>query len=321
MHTKIVYILVSDANDTFLEQAWVSIYSLRKYHQESVVELVVDENTNFSLTGKREEMLKLVSHVTTINIPEEYHKIQRSRYLKTNLRKLVSGDYLFIDCDTIICGRLDEIDNTRSDIAMVADINGDLLLKDQQIIDRCEAAGFKNLKGKPYFNSGVIYAKDTPVAHRLYEEWHKQWQISDHNGISFDQPALSQANHILGSPIMELSGFWNCQYKYRSGYKLMDDSVILHYYSNNGIGKQSYAQNRIFEYIKEKGCITPVVDNIVSHPKTIFYTASTINSDKAFEYFYSDMLHTFLNVPKVYKIVVSVAKLLSKSVNFINKKK
>ena len=101
----------------------------------------------------------------------------------------------------------------------------------------------------------------------------------------------------------------------------MDDSVILHYYSNNGIGKQSYAQNRIFEYIKEKGCITPVVDNIVSHPKTIFYTASTINSDKAFEYFYSDMLHTFLNVPKVYKIVVSVAKLLSKSVNFINKKK
>ncbi|MBO4821137.1 MAG: hypothetical protein J5548_06690 [Prevotella sp.] len=321
MKAKIVYTLVSDEHDSYLEQVLLSLHTVRLYHPEATIELVVDSATNPTIKDTRAEIKKYVSSIISVTIPEGYDKVQRSRFLKTNLRKLVTGDYLFIDCDTIICGKLDEIDKIESNIAMVADMNGKLLLDDEGVIDRCHAAGFNDLEGKPYFNSGVIYAKDTPVAHRLYEEWNKQWQISNRNGVSFDQPALCQANVNVGTPIYELPGIWNCQFKFRAGYRLLDDAIILHYYSNNGGGKRSIAQDSIFKHIKEKGGIDSLVAHLVNHTKTVLTTALTINSDMAFEYFYSDMLYTFFNAPKIFKIAASVARMLSKPAIFIKKKK
>lgn len=94
------------------------------------------------------------------------------------MRKFVKGDYLFIDTDTIICDSLEEIDNIDADIALVADCNGNLLLDDQSVVDRCHIAGFANMRNQPYFNSGVMLVHDTPVSHNLYKEWYIQWQHS-----------------------------------------------------------------------------------------------------------------------------------------------
>ena len=56
MKTKIVYVVVSDETDIFLEQALLSIFSLRKHNPEAFVELVVDQITNDSISGKRSEI-------------------------------------------------------------------------------------------------------------------------------------------------------------------------------------------------------------------------------------------------------------------------
>ena len=307
MQSKIVYTLVSDNSDTYLEQALLSVYSLRLHNPRAIVELVVDQFTAKTIVDKRKEIKKYITDIVEIGVPEELTKVQRSRFLKTNLRKYIKGDYLFIDCDTVICGRLDDIDAYKGEIGMVADINGNLLLKDQSVIDRCHQAGFMDVKDKPYFNSGVIFSRDTESSYRLYEEWYKLWQLSNENGVSYDQPALCRANQNLNYPIQEMSGVWNCQFKYSNGYKYMKNAKVLHYYSNNGVGKRPYAQDRIFEYIKEKGMIDIVVDNIVRHPDTILYSAMTINDDKAFEYFNSTPIYLYQNVPIAYHFFKGVS--------------
>ncbi len=319
MKTKIVYTLVSSPSDFYLEQALLSVYSLRIHNPLAIVELVVDQFTETTIVDKREEIKKYITNLVKIDVPAELTKVQRSRYLKTNLRQFIKGDYLFIDCDTVICGKLDDIDAFKGEIGMVADINGNLLLKDQLVIERCHQAGFMDVKDKPYFNSGVIFSRDTESSYRLYEEWYKLWQLSNENGISFDQPALCLANQTLNFPIQELSGVWNCQFKYSNGYKYMKKAKVLHYYSNNGVGKRPYAQDRIFEYIKEKGIIDKVVDNIVRHPDTILYSAMTINDDKAFEYFNSTPIYLHQNVPTAYHFFKGVSNAFMRLYLFCSK--
>lgn len=307
MQTKIVYTLVSDNSDTYLEQALLSVYSLRLHNPQAIVELVIDQFTAKTIVDKRKEIKKFITNLIEIEVPSELNKVQRSRYLKTNLRRFIKGDYLFIDCDTVICDNLDEIDSFDGDIGMVADINGDLPLKDNTVIERCHKAGFTDLKEKPYYNSGVIFSRDTETSHILYAEWNRLWLLSNEKGVSFDQPALCQANVNLGLPIYELNGTWNCQFKYTNGYKFLKKAKILHYYSNNGVGKRSYAQDRIFEYIKEKGGIDKAVDYIVKHPDTILYSVMTINNDRAFEYFNSSPIYLYQNIPSIYRFFEQIS--------------
>ena len=117
MQTKIIYTLVSENSDYYLEQALISVYSLRKHNPEATVELVVDKDTAATLVEKRSKIKEYVTSIVEIDVPREYDKKRRSRFLKTNLRQLVKGDYLFIDCDTVICGKLDEIDAFDGDLA------------------------------------------------------------------------------------------------------------------------------------------------------------------------------------------------------------
>ena len=319
MRTKIVYTLVSDEGDYYYEQALISMHSLRHYHpQPTVVELVVDERTFNTLKGKREEIKNYVSSIITIQAPDEFDKKLSSRYLKTNLRKFVKGDYLFIDCDTIICKPLSGIDDTKASIAMVSDLNGNLSLTDKLIIKRCEDGGLGNLEGMPYFNSGVIYAKDTPEVHHFYEEWHKNWKLSAENGVTFDQPALCKTNADNGLIIKELPGVWNCQFKYTQGYKYLSDAYIMHYFNPNGKEAWTYPTDMIFERIKATGHIESTTENLLRHPQTNLYAVMSINKDSAYRFFNSDLTYIYFCQPRLYKTIVCVSKVLSRFSRFIH---
>ncbi len=317
MRTTIVYSIVSGNDDTYLEQLLVSLYSVRIYHADAEIEIVTDDFTYATLTANRAQVFQYANKVTGFPCPSGYNKMQRSRYLKTNLRRFVKGDYLFIDCDTVLCERLNNIDRFDGDLGMVADLNGQLALNERSVIEKCTKAGFANVEGQPYFNSGVIYAKDTPAAYRLYAEWYRLWCEADARGCSYDQPALCQANINLGFPIKEMSGIWNCQFKFTTGYKYLNHAKIVHYYSNNGQGSNDF-QERIFEYVKEQGRVDAVVDRMIRHPRTIFYTAVTISPDKAFEFFSSEMIHYFFNVPPLYRMMCFMARILEMPILFFS---
>ncbi len=312
MKTKIVYTLVSSPADFYLEQALLSVYSVRMYNPHANVILVADHATCQSIVGKRARIKKYITSIVEVEVPSEYNNVQKSRYLKTNLRNFVQGDYLFIDCDTIICDSLSDIDNKDADIAMVADLNGNLLLEDADTLQKYKDAGFGDATGLPYFNSGVIFARDTEIVHQFYADWYDNWCKSVSNGVKYDQPALCVTNANHGLVIKELSGTWNCQFKMK-GYSYLKNAKIMHYYSNNGENDSFFTlpMDMLYQQVMDDG-ITPLIDKLIRHAKTDFYAVMTVNKEQSMSFFNSHLLYLYTNRPALYQVLERVGKMMER---------
>ena len=94
MKTQIVYVLVSSEKDVFLEELWVSVWSLRQYESDVTVNVVVDESTAKRVRANA-ELMALITNVVVADVPEKYTPKERSREIKTRIRELIKGDFFF----------------------------------------------------------------------------------------------------------------------------------------------------------------------------------------------------------------------------------
>ena len=304
MKTKIVYVLVSQESDYYYEMFLLSHYSLRLYHPigDAEVVLVMDKDTNQRLCEKKASVLNDVTPIV-VDVPDEYTIMQRSRYLKTSLRNLVNGDFLYLDVDTIICGRIASIDKVEADIAMVSDCNTELSNRNDMSIYYCEKAGFTELDGEPYFNAGVILAKDNNRVCSLFNEWHYLWKISLKNNVPQDQPALCQANRNLNYPVRELSYIWNCMIVQNP---LLKKIKIRHYF----VERKSICKNLFLDYVKTTGNIQ-ALDNMLRHPQTIFESALLISEERLMKYLCSQNIYLYESTPNIYNRLSVINSILS----------
>lgn len=229
MKTKIVYVLTLGDNDfRFYEMLLLSLRSLQQHNSSAQIEVVLDRESALVLCGNNLHLPRNVKQII-VDVPPEWAKY-KSRYLKTRLRFLVSGDFLYIDVDTLIARNLEQIDSETADLAAVSDGNGPLGLLNDNDAELCRRAGIPTPIGKPYFNGGVMFVKDTPASRLFYEQWHSLWKSTASRGIGRDQMSLLAANEKLGYPIRELSGVWNCQLYYSTAIHYYRNAKILHYY-------------------------------------------------------------------------------------------
>lgn len=274
MKTQIVYVLVSSEKDVFLEELWVSVYSLRQYHPEATVNVVADSSTAERIE-RNHELRSLISNVIIGSTPEHYSPKERSRELKTSIRELVKGDFLYIDTDTVICAPLDEIDQCEHDVAGVPDSNA--LLKDHafqaSMVGSVSAIFGTDVSNHDYLiNGGVIYAKDNAVAHELFQRWNKNWRYSCfEKGNSQDQPALWQSDHEMGTVIKCIPDIYNSQVAMSLQY--FADAAIVHFLHMNFIPDQNYSPYlslKIYRDLKEAGSITKEIQEQITHCKASF---------------------------------------------------
>ena len=246
MKTKIVYVLCSNENDNFLEQVILSAYSLKLHNADSTVCLVVDDKTQDAMAGDRLNVKKYIDKLVSVNLPEEFSQKERSRWLKTSLREIINGDFLYIDTDTIISDSLQDIDEFNFDIGAVLDRhvpmdvhpNAEKIKRQAKVID----FEFKE-KDSCYFNAGVLYVKDNEKTHLLYKKWHSNWLESRNRKMFVDQPSLAKANRDMGYIIKEMDGLWNCQVL-ANGLSYLTEGKVLHYFASNmGIKTSIFAFN------------------------------------------------------------------------------
>ncbi|OKY94472.1 MAG: hypothetical protein BHV67_15585 [Bacteroidales bacterium 43_36] len=235
MRVKIVYVLISNKEDIYLEQLWLSLYTLRLYNKEAHVAVVMDDCTNESLNGYRSKILDFIDEKIVITPPVEFDNKFRSRYIKIQLRQFVEGDYLFVDTDTIIVGSLDEIDDyitSGFETGMALDGHRKTSPYHRPDKTRLKTLGWDKLvkNGENYYNTGVILMKDSAVNHRISELWYKNWQYEITKGIHYDQVALLYTLKTNEFVIKELPGEWNCQVT-EACAEVIEDSKILHYFN------------------------------------------------------------------------------------------
>lgn len=235
MRTKILYVVVCDETHSYIEQAAISAYSVKYYNPSADIVLLVDNKTNNLITSSRGLIKSIVSDIIVVPVPKEFDSRMASRYIKTTARKWIEGDYLFIDTDTVICQDLSIVDEFVGDIGAVLDLH--VTLDKSGYLDMVEKQAKAmnwslSKKDFNYFNSGVMFVKDSHVAHVLYEKWHQSWKLKAKFGLYTDQPALAYANNQCGYVIKELGGAWNCQL-FANGFPYFSEAKIIHYFSSS----------------------------------------------------------------------------------------
>ena len=285
MKTKLVYVLTCAPEATYIEQALISIWSARYHNPDAHIVLLVDDKTNELLVGKRAEVLEYITEKVVVPFEDiNATMMYRSRWIKTSVRKLIEGDFLFIDCDTIVAQSLAEIDSCIHDIAMVLDEHSptyeyteELKLYTQHFSLKL---GYDALKENEYFNSGVMYAKDEEHVHKLWRLWHQYWIQGEKDGVGIDQPALGKANIACDHIIQQLPREWNTLIYMNPIF--ISAGKILHFWN---FRNRSYIFCKSYlKYVRANG-INEYVQDCILHPlRSVLPSDNILNKAGLFDF-------------------------------------
>ena len=172
LNTKLVYVLTCSQEGSYIEQALMSIWSARYHNPDAHIVLLTDDRTDGLLVGARGGLTDYISEKIVVPFEDADASMKyRSRWIKTSVRKLVDGDFLFIDCDTVICRSLEGVDAFDCDLGAVWESH--LKVDDYCVSLRNEAfkanqkIGVDLIAEEEYFSSGVLFVQDNPVTHRF----------------------------------------------------------------------------------------------------------------------------------------------------------
>ena len=264
---KLVYVTVGTEKIEYLNMLRISLASARLHMPGAEIEIVTDEATAGVLNAG-DMPKKYSARVVAVPIEGDYNTVERSRVLKTNLRELVSGDFLYLDTDTIICADLSG-ERPEGSVNLVADAH--CLLAEQEDggepIRRAARQRGLDLGGcVRYYNGGVVYARDDETAHEFFRRWHETWKKTRMPNMHHDQYSLNAVNLEMNA-IRELDGTWNCQltandraFRYLRGVK------ILHYLSLQDAG--IYRLNR--KDLMTGTLTDEQISEIIEHPEQQF---------------------------------------------------
>jgi hypothetical protein len=324
---KYVYVLICSEHDTYYEQFLLSVTSLFLYNPEGGVIVLTDKTTNDILIKKTNN---INFEIKIIEISSCFSQKEISRFIKTSIRKYITGDFLFIDCDTVITSQLDISLFKNISIGSVLDTHVPLSkhhLK-KEFSKRNNVLGFDTKDNTLYFNSGIIFCRDTPEAHVFFDKWHNLWLKGSKRGISADQPSFNQANYELNNIITELPGEWNCQISH-NGLPYLHNARNIHFYATSLVSfipAYRLASPEIIASIKTTGEIPKEAMKMLENPKAAFETHSRIIADPAvigaFDgSLFSKVIWLNKNHPKFFKKCDNFMSCLTKAVKKIIGKK
>lgn len=231
---NVVYVIVSSGEDFFCKQLLISILSLR-YRMENKVNIILltESSTKEYLETGKNKILDLIDELVEQKLDDKYSAGAKSRILKTIMRNVINGDFLYIDCDTVICENLESIKFFQHSCAVLD--NHQSVNKEINEFKICvrnaEKMGYSvGYQGK-HMNSGVIWCKDDNVTRNFFENWYKLWLQGYDNGIYIDQLSFNEVNNRMDGVIHEMEGIWNCQLRY--GIRFLAEAKILHYFASN----------------------------------------------------------------------------------------
>ena len=235
---KIIYVITSAGRDAYTAMTRVSVASLRMTNPGAKVVVACDAETDRAVQASHDPLLDEVDEWLAFETaPGE--AAFRNRFLKTSLRERISGEYLFLDSDTIV----------RDDLATVFRMPGDLAAAPNHSRENVsgqiwegDVATLAEMGWTTdpvlYVNGGVMRVSDSDGARRFYRLWHEKWlasyqQLRKHN----DQPGLNAAIWETQIACARLPVRYNAQI---GAYPVaMRDAAVWHY--NASLEWQNYS--------------------------------------------------------------------------------
>ena len=308
---KFVYVLTSTPNDLYYEQALMSAYSLHLHNSNAHIIIIVDDKTaaTFTEENKRTALARYVTEIITVPFSDEIPNVDRSRLIKTSIPDYVKGTFLYIDCDTIICDDLSEIESVDAITGGVLDghCSLDEHIHKKYFLARDKKLGFSGTKALgANINGGLILAKAETEEQKaetiaLFKAWNEIWKYSAYQKHDkHDQSALNEANFRTGLKMRLLDGIWNCQPSH-GGLAFLRDAKIIHYYSSEFSGKNyipyyKLADKALQIRIKEAGDIPSDIKQMIQEPKFQFNSVHLINDSRIISIMQSPLTFTLADL-------------------------
>jgi hypothetical protein len=255
------------------------------YNPGAHIVVLIDEKTKTGLTGKRSGYETLVTDAIVITVPAGFSQKEASRWIKTSINRYVAGNFLFIDCDTVITGKLECDFPPDLKIGAVLDCHVSLSkhhLRDNFQKEDIQAGFCSSIKTDFRYNGGLIYCNGSSAAIDFFEKWHSLWLESRSKGNSQDMPALNQANYELDNVITALGGEWNCQIGY-NGLRYLHNAKIIHYFATSLVTfDPPYlpGTETVLLSIKDNGIIPEKISELLQNPLAAFNSNSRIIADE-----------------------------------------
>jgi hypothetical protein len=235
MRRTIAYAVASAGRDIYSAMTRISLASIRATNPSMQVWLCCDHDSEIAMRACADPLLEEVDQVIVCATPRGGQGF-RSRFLRTRLRSMIDGPFLYLDSDILVRDDLSDIFTIRSDIAAAANRSKTTLAEQIWILDGqwLAAMGWR-AREDVYVNAGVLFFQDTRPARALGEDWHKKWLASCKRGLSFgtqpgfrDQPALNSALAEIEADFHVLPRRFNAQF--RAEPLSIPGACMWHYY-------------------------------------------------------------------------------------------
>ena len=273
----VCYVLTDDSSLRYTKQLMISLSSLRFRNPEIPVCIFSDDATVRVWPLKYKEQLEMFgAEVRVIRIPDTYSPMEKSRYIKTSLRKYTAGSILYLDTDTVIAdtftndeliGDIMFVHDANYDPAVHGNIPGGLLydLDGHRVL--AKKYGYPYNESDEYFNGGVFFVRDNKNTHLFFEKWHEEWERGRANGIAKDQPPLNYINQKLGKMISPLPDSWNVQVYFAYSLRYISTAKVIHYLASiSEEGVFMLSRKKIMELEPDD----ELIQEIIRNPKESF---------------------------------------------------
>lgn len=278
---SICYVLTDDDNLRYYNELLISISSLKLHMPTINVNIIMDEGT-FNIIKNRNDFYKW-DNINCVLVKNENISSKKimSRFIKTSMRKYVSGDFLFLDTDTVICQKIDFVFPKQS-ISCCLDCNVKLKHRNhyfyEDVYTLNKKYGYDITNYENYYNSGVIFVRDTREAYDFFECWHNEWLKHK----VFDQPSFNYIIHNNFS-IEVLDNIFNWQVaSYLSPISQLSNAVIIHYFHTKD---NNCAYLMCDDEICKLPYNHPIIQNIITHPYDAVSAINAIKCDSSMDQF------------------------------------
>lgn len=243
---KAVYVLVAEQVDIYVLCSYLSVALLRRIHPDAQICLLCDTTTRELLEKSDVPLLSEVQEVLVCDL-DEPRPVVRSRYLKSHMRNLVEGDFVYLDADALPVRPISQVWNQDFTIAAVLDRN---FGHPYPHFPDWVAQLYARYGWSPavhYCNAGVVFWRDNPEGRRVGEVCAERWQTYfQKEGQYRDQPAFNSALQTVQPALKILGVEYNGMVEASPWYGRKAN--ILHFYVSDHQPNEKILLGYLLEY-------------------------------------------------------------------------
>jgi len=233
MTCRIVYALCSRGRDHYSAMARISAMSVRISNPGAQILVLTDRQSLDALQSCRDPLVEAVDDVRICHTPAGNAKF-RSRFIKTGARSSLDGQFILLDCDTLVRGSLAELTDIGCDIAGSPNHSTDRYEDQIWQNDRGTIASQNwAVRSDAYINTGVLLFNDTPLAKEVGDGWHRAWL--DWHARSGDHRDQLVFNSVICRDDID---FFVLPHRFNAQFKMdrsvAEGAVVWHFYSSFG---------------------------------------------------------------------------------------